>query len=360
MSIGIYIIFSIFLLMGPACSQGGGCKGLFRADKGGVPVTVEKVRVKEVSPVITISGTLVPNDKADIKFPHEARIADVFAKVGSRILEGDPLFRLAEDELNNDLNVARARKAELEALIDKNTNLLRSRERLLEEGKIDQGELTRLEKEIALDEAELTRINAEISKLSYNLEHVVVNSPVAGVVVRKNISPGSVAGAGEVLLSIVDVNPIIISFPLNAKQSEDIAIDTPLKIFVNELPDKSFDAKVTYVSPELHRAGNTFDVWAAIPNDDFLLKAGMTASTEFVSDTLKHTYIIPASSVMSKSSQPYVYKVSKGIVHKTPIVIGSISGDQVEVVRGLDVDDIVVAKGGEDLFDGADVNIWRR
>lgn len=353
------LLVCILVLMLPACGEGGGCGGLFRADKGGVPVTVERVKVVETSPVTTITGKLVPNDRADISYPNDVKVSEVNISVGQTVAVGEPLFRIEEDELNSELSLARARRAELEALIEKNTNLLRSRENLLEEGKVDQGEITRLEKEVHLNEAELGRVKAYVDKLTYNLDHAVVTSPVAGMVTQKNISPGSLARAGEVLISIVNINPVVISFALDAGQAEDIAVGTPLNIIVSELPEKSFTAKVTYISPELHRVGNTFDVWAAIPNDELLLKAGMTASTEFVSDTLKHTYVVPASAVISKDYQPYVYTVDQGVAHKMPVVVGSVTENQIEVLRGINKDDIVVVKGGTDLFDGADVRIWK-
>lgn len=357
--IRILIIISLLTLVGSSCGEGG-CSGLFGGGSGkGVPVMVERVKVKEVSPVVTVIGKLVPSDKAEISYPNDVKVQEVYVSVGDFVLAGDPLFRLAEEDMTNELNLARTRGTELEAIIDKNRNLLNSRERLLEEGKVDQDEINRLEKTIAADEAELERVKAQIVKLSSNLEDVVVNSPISGMIIERNINAGGTAKAKETLFRIVNINPINVSFPIDAKQSQDINIGTPLNIYINDLPDEKFTAKVTYINPELHR-GNTFEVWALIPNDELILKSGMRASTEFVSDTLKHSYLIPESAVISKPSRPFVYKVEKGVAHKTPITIGSISGGQIEVMRGLERGDIVVVKGAEDLYDGAEVSIWRR
>lgn len=356
-SLKILIIVSLLTLTGSSCGEGG-CAGLFRSRGEGVTVTVEHVRVKEVSPVVEVKGKLVPNDKADISYPNDVRVGEVYVNIGDTVFKGDPLFRLSEDNLNSDLNFARARRTELEALIEKNNNLLRSRERMLDEGKVNQDEITRLEKEIAAEDAELERIRAEMTKLSHNLDNVAVVSPVSGVVTMREINAGSTAGAGETLIRIININPVVVSFDIEAKQSEDVAVGTPLNVFIPDLPDKQFVAKVAFINPELHRVGKTFEVWATIPNDEFLLKAGMAASTEFVSDTPKHSYVIPLSAVLSRASRPYVYKVSKGVANKASITIGDVDGQQVEVARGLERGDMVVVKGAEDLYDGADVNIW--
>lgn len=356
----ILLFFLVLTFALPACKDaGGGCAGLFRSEKGGVPVMVAEVKVRDISPIVTVSGKLVPNNESDISYPYDVKIQEVYVQTGSVVVEGAPLFRLAEDELTNNANVARARKAELEALLDKNKNLVRGRERSLEEGKIDQLELARLEKEIAVEEAELERLKAEIVRFTYSLEYVVVGSPIAGMVTKKNISAGMTAAAGTVLISIMNVNPVIVSFALSAEKSSDIAQGAPLKVLVDEVPGKTFNAVVVYVSPELHVVGKTFEVWASIPNDDLLLKAGMGASTEFVSDVLKHTYVIPVSSILSIPSHPYVYKVNKGVARKTPVIISAVTNDEAEIVDGLAPGDIVVVKGAEDLFEGASVNIWR-
>lgn len=346
------------LSLASGCGEGG-CSRLFKSDSSGVPVVIEKVKVVESSPVTTISGTLIPNDKVDISFPNDAKIQEVYVEVGSTVNKGDPLFRVSEEGVTEDLEISKKRQRELELLLEKNKGLLSNRNQMFEEGKVDQDEITRLEKEIYINEAELERVKAEIKKLTYNIDNVVGTSPIGGVVTKKNISTGSMAKVGETLFTIVDADPIIVSFPLSAQQAEGIATNMPLKVFINELPEKDFTATVTYISPELQREGKTFEVWAAIPNAENVLKIGMGAGTEFVSDRLNYTYVVPESAVLSPASRPFVYKVSKGVAHKAPVTIGQIAGNQAEVIRGLEAGDIVVVKGGEALFDGADVSIWR-
>lgn len=353
---GVLLLF-FSLLFGFACVEGRGC-GFTRSEKGGFPVMVERVRVKEISPILTITGKLIPSNKSVITYPYDVKIQEVYAAVGSHVKEGDPLFRISDEEISNNLNIARARKTELTRLIEKNNMILRGKEKLLEEGKVEQEEISRLEKEIQLNESELERVSAEISKFSYALDHVVAASPIAGVVTERNISTGEIAKAGQGIFTIANVNPIVVSFLLTPKQAEKIAIGSTIKVLVNEI-GKVFDTRVNYISPELHRTGRTFEVWASLPNDDMLLKADMTVSMDLASGETERTYIIPISSVLSRASHPYVFTVRRSIAYKTPIVIGSIIGDEVEATGGLEETDIIVVKGAEELYNGAEVNIWR-
>lgn len=353
-------VFLFFLLMLSfyGCGGGGGCSNIFHSGGGGFPVTVEKVRVKEISPTTTVIGKLVANDKSDINLPFDAKIQEVYVNIGSSVRAGDPLFKLMEEDITNELNVAKARKTELESVIEDNTTLLRSKEKALEDGKINQDELTRLEKQVRTDEAELERIKAEITKLNGSLERVLITSPIAGIVTRREISSGSVVKAGSSLVEITNGNPINAAFDLEGIQSDAVTLNMPLKISIAELPDKNVTGKISFINPELSLQGKTFTVWASIPNDEGLLKAGMTASADFTSNNIRYTFLIPESSLLSKSSGPYVFKVTKGAAKKTPVTIISKEGDQVEVITGLDKEDIVVVKGAEALFDGAEVNIW--
>lgn len=344
---------SFFIIMGLVLSCSGN-------KKKGVPVVVEKVCVKETSPMVTVSGKLIPSEMAEISIPYEAVIGEIYVREGSLVHREEPLFRISEDVLTKKLRLSNARRNELQLLIEKNTTLLRSREVLLEEGKIEKDELLRLEKEIALNEAELERVRAEIEMDSYNIEHALIVSPMSGMVTEIKFNIGQVVKPNTVLIKISNTNPIIVSFAMNAFQSQDVRLEMPIEIYVNELPDQKFSGKVAFINPELHRVGSTFDVWVSVSNDDLKLKAGMRASTDFESEKIHYTYIVPLSSVISRSSSPFVYRVSKGLVHKTSIVIGSILGNQVEVVRGLSKGDIVVADGAKDLFDGAEVSIWYR
>lgn len=353
----LFGLLAIFVLF-PACDEGG-CGRLLSSNKGGVPVMVEHVKSKESSPVTSIVGTLRPNDRADISFPNEVRVQDVFVNVGNTVNKGDALLRLSEDDMNQSLNLARAKKVELEVLIDKNRNIMSGRERSVEEGKIADDEIKRMEKQIASDEASLDRVKAEIEKLTYNLENIIVPSPISGVVVSRNVNTGGVLKAAETLVTIVNVDPIVVSFDLNTKQASDIVVGSEMKVLVNDVPDKSFSAKVTYIGPELQRADNTFEVWATIPNSENILKSGMSATTEISSETSKKTVIIPLTAVQSIASKPFVFKVNKGIAYKTHVVIDAVRNGEVELVQGLGDEDMIVVKGAENLFDGAEVNIWR-
>lgn len=353
--------FLALFLFPAACGEsgGGGCGGLFRSGKGGVPVVVEEVRLREVLPIETVTGILVPNNRAELTSPYEAKIQDFFVRVGSDVVAGDPLFRLSDSGLSNDLNLARARKKELEALIEKNSGLLKGREKMLEEGKINQDELSRLEKELAVNDSELERINTEIVKLNYNLENLTVASPIAGIVIEKNADVGSVVEPNKVVVVVANIDPIVAIFPLTPKQSENMVAGSIIKTGVNELAGKVFDARVSFIKPEMHQVGKTFDVITEISNEGYLLKTGMTAFAEFESDTSMPTFLIPLSAVMSRTYKPYVYRASRGLVHRTPVTLGSIENDYVEVVSGLSKGDIVVVKGVEALTDGAEVSIWK-
>lgn len=340
-----------------SCSPSGGCAGLFKGSSGiGVPVTVQKVDTRLSSPVVDAVGTLMPSDRADITIPYNAKIEKVFVKEGDQVKAGTPLFKISEEDISSRLTNLRASRREAEAILEKNTYLLKNRERLTEEGKTDAAQL---EKEVAASEATVDRIRTEIATLERELEKLNITSPISGTVIKQSIYDGSFATANEVLLSIINTNPILVSFPLTADEAGGIQKGTPIEVKIDELGGEIRRAEVTYISPELHQAGKTFDVWASIENSDGTLKAGMRARASFRSAKLHKIFVIPTSALIQKGSHVYVFVVKDGLAKEIKVTPKEITKNQASIIDGLSEDDLVVVKGGSSLQNGTPVDIWR-
>ena len=74
---GFIVLFFMTICLLQSCGEGAGCSGFFKSSKEGVPVMIEKVRVKETSPVVTVNGRLIPKEKAEISFPNSVIVQDV-------------------------------------------------------------------------------------------------------------------------------------------------------------------------------------------------------------------------------------------------------------------------------------------
>jgi HlyD family secretion protein len=122
----------------------------------------------------------------------------------------------------------------------------------------------------------------------------------------------------------------------------------PARIKVESFRDRTFNGKVTKISPmgvELNNV-TTFEVRVSINNPGGELKALMTANAEILLDEHKGVLTVPENAVMydkdKKASVEIPDKSQKEGKRKIPVTVGLSNGSVTEIVAGLKDGDQVV------------------
>jgi RND family efflux transporter MFP subunit len=321
---------------------------------------IEQVRTQASSPTVIVPGMLIPRDRVEVKVPYPAKIAEVFVNKGDIVKEGHAMARLAGEEVELKLNQLKAAKKEAEGTLENNSYLLKNRDKLLEEGKIDKTQYDGIEIENAHAENVLNRVKADMASAEYNAAHLQITSPIDGVVTERYAAPMQMAGENQILFTIVNTDPILVSFQLTADESSGVRTGMPINIKVEDLGGEEYNGSVSYISPELHQAGRTFDVRAGIANPDGVLKAGMQATTLFTSTNVHKVIVVPDSAIVTRDRDRYVFTVTGGKARLAKVRVRNIHDGIAEISDGLSENDFVVAKGAAGLQDGQPLEMWRR
>jgi RND family efflux transporter MFP subunit len=133
-------------------------------------------------------------------------------------------------------------------------------------------------------------------------------------------------------------------------------------VIVTSLPDRSFPAQITEYSTTADPVTRTFSATARFdPPDDVNIQPGMTATVRIqVPPELKNAVgmsgiSIPASAAITdESGDAFVWLVEPGsmTVKRTPVELGSLSGDRVFVSSGLASGQQIAISGVHHLRDG--------
>ena len=125
---------------------------LFKGGGSAVPVTVEGVTIRDKDYRIKVPATIEPSKVEEITFPKEITVEKVLVSVGDKVSVGDPLFQISEMEIKNRIAKLQEDLRDAKADIDKNMYLFNNRDRLIEEGRIEQSQYDDIEPD--LDAAE--------------------------------------------------------------------------------------------------------------------------------------------------------------------------------------------------------------
>lgn len=335
-----------------------GCSRL--TTNGKAPVTVEGVSIEEKQRVLKLSATLEPSEKVEFKFPLDVKIEKVFVALGESVQQGDPLFSLSETDFNLHLNRLRGQLMEQEALLEKNVYFLRNRDRLLDEGKIDQTMHDTLEMEVKTLEAQVQKFKSEIGLAENYLSRTTISAPFSGQIGSKNISSGTILSASQTALTLVQMNPIHVTFQIPLKEMGTVAKGMSLQVFLESEKSIPRIATLFYIAPEAQGPQPEITLKATLPNENLSLKGGASAEVQFKSSKLSRVLRVPTHSILTEGGKEFIYIVRENRAWPVRIFTSPTEDpDWTEVVGGIKETDLIITQGYEKLKTGQEVNLWR-
>jgi membrane fusion protein (multidrug efflux system) len=141
------------------------------------------------------------------------------------------------------------------------------------------------------------------------------------------------------------------------RRYSELAPDQAVTIQVDGYPDLTFTGAVTKIQPAIDQGTRTFKVTVGVANPKELLKPGMFARVDIVTDYHPDALVMPMAAALEEEGKYLAVAVRDGHAHRTEITLGFRDGDKVEVLSGLEEGDQVVLEGAYALAQGAPVRI---
>ncbi len=348
------ILFTVF-----SCSneRGGFLDNILKGSNNAVPVTVVNVLAETQAREMDVPAKLESSNSTKITLPEDVTIEQVLVSDGEHVDSGDYLCRISSEGVTQKLTELRAEFKEAQADLDKNTYFMRNKDRLIDEGRIDQNQYDNIESEVDGNEARVEKLQLSINSAEDRMDNLSVASPISGTVKNLKASAGTTVSAGDELMEIVSTDPMLVIFNLASHEATTVKPGISISV---RLPGSGnmVTGRITSVDTELNTENNTFEVEATVPNRSGYLKSGMNAEVEFTSSQKQKFYIIPAEALIRERRRYFVFTVIKGVAHKVQVTPNETNGNRIAIARGLREDDIIVVKGHDKLEEGAIVDIW--
>jgi HlyD family secretion protein len=189
------------------------------------------------------------------------------------------------------------------------------------------------------------------------LGYTRLRSPIDGVVADRSVYPGDIAQAGTPLIIVMDVTRVIIRLHLPHPQVSLLKIGDQGMIHVAGVNDTVF-GNIVVISPALDPNSTTVEVWVEAPNPDNKLQPGTSVQVDLVSRVVPNAIIVPLSSILTDSAG------AKSVMIVTPdhhakrqdVITGIENGGSVQILKGVESGQFVIATGAYGLPDGTKVN----
>ncbi len=148
------------------------------------------------------------------------------------------------------------------------------------------------EQDVEAARAQVAAAQAALDVAEIQLDHTRVRAPYGGIILSRNVEPGEVVTPSQEVLSIADLSTVDLKVFVAETEIGRIAPGQPVAVKIDTFPDKVYDGRVAYISPQAEftpkiiqthkeRVKLVFLVKVSVPNPHFELKSGMPADAWF-------------------------------------------------------------------------------
>ena len=372
--------------------------GVFAATRGGTkidPSKLAKVEKGDLAKSVVATGKVTPITKVEVKSKASGIVKKLLVDYGDKVKKGQLLAQLDKVEIEAQVEQSRAaleaaqanlkssqadfERAKVDAegpdvpllkrAYDRAMNMAKdgvvstsaledaqkNYEMALNKQNVAKAQVTVLKAKIAQAQAVVAQDQATLKQLEEQLSYTDIVSPIDGIVLSRDVQMGDAVSSILVLgstatlvMNLGDTSEVYVTGKVDESDIGKVYLGQRARIKVESFKDKTFDGKVTKISPMGVEKDNvtTFEVRVSIQNPGGELKAEMTANAEIILEEHKNVLQIPEGAILydkdKKASVEIPDPKGKDGKNKVAVNIGISNGAKTEVLSGLKEGDQVV------------------
>jgi HlyD family secretion protein len=301
----------------------------------GLTVNTEKVTKRSLEALVSASGKIQPKKSVNISADTMGKVTSLSVNEGDRVTRGQFLLEIDPRNLRTrvesgeaSLQAQRSGQEQLRLSLESaKVNLKAAQDAFRRQQELMKGGLTtreayeRAENDVKVRESDLRsqeqnlktqalryeQERASLESARYDLSRVRLESPINGIVTRRNIEEGETAvtgtmnNPGTVLLTIADMSIIEAEVEVDETEIPNVAMGQTAKVTIDAMPGKTFTAKVTEIgNSPIQVAGQAaagqatnFKVVLTLDGEIPEVRPGFTCTAEITTATRKDVVAVP-------------------------------------------------------------------
>ncbi|MGB5966515.1 MAG: efflux RND transporter periplasmic adaptor subunit [Sulfurimonadaceae bacterium] len=281
----------------------------------------------DLTMTVSATGYIEPVESVEVGTEVSGTIEKVYVDYNDQVNKGQVLAQLNKTKYQSTLNRAvaslNAAKATLEnmnaqlyqakATANRNKSLKESTEgRLPSQSDWDRDWANYLvaKAQVENTKAQVNQAKHALVSSKYDLERTTIYSPIDGIVLIRNIDPGQTVAASfqtPVLFKIAkDLTKMELQASIDEADIAKVKAGQTATFSVDAYPETSFEARIRLVrvNSEIVDGVVTYKAVMEVDNQELLLKPGMSADADIITETLSRTFIVPKAALLYSPVKP--------------------------------------------------------
>ncbi|WGT62904.1 efflux RND transporter periplasmic adaptor subunit [Variovorax paradoxus] len=323
-------------------------------------VTLATAVRQDVPVTVQVNGSVVSLNSVDLRPQVTNTVAAVHVKEGQFVKEGQLLFTL--DDRNDQANLARARaqqKRDEATLADLERQYKRSQE-LLAQNFISKSASDATLSQLEAQRAAVAADRAAVQSAQVALGYATLRAPIAGRIGGVNIYPGTLVQPTLSLVTITQLDPIAVSFPVPEANLQDLLAAARSRSKVEALVTgrrEPLSGVLNFVDNTVDPQIGTVRAKAVFDNADQSLWPGQFVGTRITVRTLAGATVVPAAALMMLPDGTSLYVVDKASLAARRKVQVLYTFGTKAAVSGVEPGEQVVIEGSQNVRPGGKVRV---
>lgn len=369
-----------------------------------VLVKVQKVQSSPVKLSSAFLGTLEAKQGVVLRPETEGRVTQIFVSSGAVVKQGQPIIQLSPEKTQADfgaavanVNVATAAsnnaQAQLRAVEAERTRVLaelelqntefQRTEKLVKQGALAkqvldqvrrdrasaQASLKAIDEQIQAARASLSQSRASLSQAKANalsaredLQDTQIVAPIAGVVGDIPIKLGAYVDTGDTLTTIIQNKSLELKLNIPIEKRDQLQVGLPVELSQTQSQKTLTTGRISFVSPTVNNESQSVLAKASFANPQGNLRDNQRVEAKVIWQT-RPGVLVPTTAISRIGGKPFVFiadqprqqqgKVPSMVARQQPVELGSIQGNDYQVLKGIQTGETIVVSGLQNLKDGA-------
>jgi len=210
---------------------------------------------------------------------------------------------------------------------------------------------------IASAQASVEAAQTEVGTAQQALADTVVRAPFSGFVSARPVAVGEYVSSANVIATLLRSNPIKIQIQVAEADVPTVVVGRHVSVQVDAYKDRNFAGVVTAINPAVDPTSRSAVVEASIENSDNALRSGMFGTARITKEGGGTGVFVPKTAIYNdQATQSFrAFVIVDGVAKLRVVQLGSEEGESVQILNGLNADEVVATSNLVDLYEGAKV-----
>lgn len=306
-------------------------------------VTTEKVAESSVNRNFEANGTFEANQELKLMAETSGSILKIYKRKGDYVKAGEVILQVDDRLIRADYTIAKLNRDQAEKDLQRFENLAST-------DAVTKKQLEDSQKAFKIADAQL-------SALQKRLDDTKIKAPISGYINEEYYELGALVSPGMAIADLINTTPLKLAVNVTEHEISKVKLGDVVPVNVNAIKGEDFAGKVDFIS---NKADGSFKYEVILvmtsPNQK-LIKPGMFGTAKFQFSQESKVLTINRKSVVGSLKDPGVYTVKDGVAVYRPIQISPLEDGTVEVLKGLQAGEEIIASGLINIKEGSKVKV---